>query len=76
MRRGSSSPGAVRPTGGSRLRDDSYMSVESSAVAAVPGSRSQEVRIMMEDPAPLGERGHRFFQPRQGGFHLIGRVGD
>ncbi|MBC7894467.1 MAG: M24 family metallopeptidase [Cytophagaceae bacterium] len=56
---------------GKRLRKGSYISIELNTRTPVAEWDGQEVFVMMEDDAVLGDDGWTFFRPRQERWYLI-----
>lgn len=54
-----------------RLRRGSYIAIELNTRTAVPEWDGQDVFVMMEDDAWLGDDGWHFFRPRQEAWYLI-----
>lgn len=58
-------------TQNSRLRANSYISIELNTATAIPEWNDKKLFVMFEDDAYLTEQGYRFFRPRQEQYYLI-----
>lgn len=56
---------------GKRLRKGSYISIELNTRTPVPEWDGQDVFVMFEDDAHLGDQGWVFFRPRQEAWYVI-----
>ena len=56
---------------GKRLRKGSYISIELNTRTPVAEWGGQDVFVMMEDDAVLGDDGWSFFRPRQESWYII-----
>ncbi len=58
-------------TQNSRLRANSYISIELNTATVIPEWNDKKLFVMFEDDAYLTDQGYRFFRPRQESFYLI-----